>query len=787
MSLLPKPVMLIRAETIARRSGVSEDFLKARLNLMVKGSTAYIMHKHSDPLSKVIIVRLGNGEVSINKLDPLLKSNDDRIELRSAGSTRIILDNTSSGSVKIVNEEGSASLNRESVELLRCGGNVIAVSKLPSKGKHGVAVSPITGDLTLFDDYKLRKGKDINLLALSKGRQVTLYIWNPLTGEATQFQLGKCELGDASCGVNICVIRCGNKKYSITLDGIHEIPSELTPLIKCGDIEYYYDEENKLITRYDKGILEPLTDIKPVHVTCLSDNELAIGSSNGVFRLHGNLLIKLIDRPVIDLKGSNSVIVYPGREGIYYVYNVDRATTSIVSATVCDVMNNDLLWCLVGEGDLIVLNPKEIVKPEVTVLRDRVDSGGYAIIRITPWFEGCKFLINGPVKTVNTVISGETAVISLRPKVLGWQGDVGITVKSPIHWLSTNVRISSSKPLMRSAELSRCNYIVGGRIKGTEDNFEVGIKLVLNWTAPEDPKILIDVGVNEFRISKKAVSLIKSELAGGIREYNVYLRGRLRSENIVIPIVLKAVGACGEQYELGKVTVVPKNYVRDNPLVNAKLTIDRKKGITIIRSSLSNVRINVECRNKTYSGLGSVEVKDCRYPAFIREHVEENGFEWSRLSILRPALKPGKCNAAEFKVRLKERDINGIRVNELIVSLPEEARIKCGINEFNLTGAALKYSMKIKCEATHPSLIIVVYGYNNEGFRKVGPAGKSFLINLEGSVNDLMNDLRIYSLPILTNNVAVHIIRFEEVFKILLKEGVILAHNLLKHIINPPK
>ncbi len=747
-TLIPKPLRVLRWDDIAVKLKLENSLNPAASPVLLSSCSdkAYLCLSSDWPgvFSKCLVLKHSrSGDTDIDYLEAI--GNDGRLRT-PAGYVNI---EPSEGGLATLRLNGSdTSIRSSGTALIHFGGSVIIVSELYGVRGRAVFTSPLESKLIHYDgDFKVLQSAT-NALVLFKDRKERVrkvYMFDKFQGRFSVFNIPRCIYINGWCGRGLCVIECRECSYSVSLETAHPIPKGLKPLIRCGSAEYYLDVENSLLTLYRDGVLEPLVDEEPIDAVCAGEGIL-VNCSDGVRMLIGSTSMVISELPANDIGGSRSSILY-GINGNYTIATIGSWDRASFNAIKCVLLENDIAWCITRDG-LVALSATEFLEPSIRAIREKVDSRGYAVVSLHPWFEGCRYSVEGPVNVIASMASGNTLRLTLRPKRLGWCGHAYITLESPIFTLGQKVWLSSSEPTLSKLEITECAYAPEGRlVSDAECNFKAKLNVVVKWPDPRDPQVTVKASGQDLLKSVKVLNVRRLE--DDLRELSILLMGRHSelSKPLIISVILKA--GDEETYVIGKTSVQLVKYVLRNPFSESKPALLKESNQTTVKS-MEDASISVLCaNNRVFEGIGHVGIIECLEPAVVKEVIRKGCFEWTRESII--GCHPSIIieNNDSFSTSLTKHVEGGLICVEPVLKLPDTHNISCNVEDIDISGNARGgcASIRISCNASSPSYVLAKAG--NSVLIKLGWKERRFSFTVSAPLTELLlNGVDIYSVTL---------------------------------------
>ncbi len=639
---------------------------------------------------------------------------------------------------------------------------------------HAKMVSPTSGDFIEIKNVVTAYGTWTYLIAGSlRGDALTLII-DPLRGLFREYRITNCVPSDAVCSDSLCIVKCNNEEYyAVTFNDVHAIPAGLFPLASCGNSEYYFDFENNLLTKYLNGVLEPLVDVKPQCLVCYDDTDVVLTDSTGTYLLHGNTLFRLTELPAKEVASSKPVVVVRMKADNYLIINASKRVMGEVHARSCAPTADGPVACIVDEG-IAILNPFEFFNPKIKVLRDSVDFDGYAIVEIEPWSPGSSYDVKGPVTAVNVVTVGSKAVVALRPRRLGWSGNVVFSAKLPTYHVSSNLRIASKEPSLSKVSVVDCAFLRGGHIKGSSLNFKTTLEITITSPVPEEPSLELSCD----SLKEYYVKLLKRECTlSNSCKFLLEMLGYSRNES-KIPFEIVVKYDRGDTYKVGKSIIDLSNYVLENPLSSSKLLINHLDNQTTVIESAKGAKLLVSCSNGYFfEGSGNVTISDCLEPLLVTEELVDSNYVWHREYRIKCKSRYIVTDGPAFGITKTRGREGGIICRSSLIIVPRNPELRVRIDKLQVhsDGSA---EIFLRFETNAPSLISVRCGETlTQDFIE-----HQANILTKCSIHDALGGIDIIAIPIGTDRISQYEIEPKEVARLILRDAVEAARTLLDAI-----
>ncbi len=767
--MIPQPLNLIPWSTIFQESLTR----KTEYSLVSRHGHVYLMRNPTGDLSPEEVlyeVFLEGTELRVKEVSAY--SNPKRNEFRGVA-----------GSLVKFTKDGFSVLTRHN-EKLRCEKNTSRVFRIRDKvllactdKNHAKIVSPASGDLTEIKNIVTAKGTWTYLIAGNLRGDTLVLIIDPLRGLFREYQITNCVPSDAVCGDSLCIIECGNEEYyAVTFNNVHAIPAGLSPLASCRNSEYYFDMENNLLTRYLNSVLEPLVDIKPQCLTCYDDTDVVLTDSTGTYLLHGNTLFRLTEFPAREIASSKPVITVRAKAGKYLVINASRRVTGEVYAKSCAPTAEGPVMCTT-DGGIAILSPFEFFNPKIRVLRDSVDFDGYVIIEIEPWSPGSSYDVKGPVTAVNTVTTDSKAMVALRPRRLGWSGNVVFSVKLPIYHISSNLRITSKEPTLSEVSVIDCAFLKGGYLRRSNFNFKATLEVTITSPVPEEPSL--ELSCNSLK--EYHVKLLKKECTlSNSCKFILEILGYSKNE-CKIPFEITVRYGRGDAYRVGRSIIDLSNYALENPLSSSELLVNHLNRQTTVVESVKGAKLMVLCSNGyVFEGTGSVTISECLEPLLVTEELVDGDYLWRKEYRLRCSARYIVTGGSSFNVTKAEGREGGIICRSSLIIVPHNLELRVHIDKLQVhsNGSA---EILLGLETNVPSLVNVRCGETlTQGFVE----RKADLLT-ECSIHDALEGIDVIAIPAGSNKISQHEVRPQEIAQLILQNAVRVARALLDTTLRP--
>jgi len=575
--------------------------------------------------------------------------------------------------------------------------------------------NPINSKLVKVKNAVLGIFDSTACLIASNGEVHDIYIWDRFEGgiKAYTYEREGMKFNKLICGERLCVAYSKSEALAISFYSVYPIPTTLKPLISCGHNDYFIDERYGIVIKSKKGELDPIA-VTGTAIPCGAVGDTPVISTQaGVGVVNDKIL--LILRPGRYLQASayhDIIAVRHGGKVEFIVYEGNEEYSSIANVTKCVAGREGLAWCL-SNSDLVVLNPKEAIRAEIKVLNSEISAREYAVISLSPWFNGSSYEVSKSVNVVEAVENNERLILKLRPKRLGWSGSVRIVLRTPIITLSENFDLSSTRPKLGSIRIIDCKYSPDGILKnlaGSDKicNTYIKVKVKISNPTPESGLLKIrssdfsELSGNEFEIPVEPGDIVRSIILSTFSKH-----GRLElSFNLSFQ--------SGDQYYLGKLAIDLKKFMVPNPLKDVDVILTHVGNETILSLRDSNAVLRLTCYDgRTFEGIGSISVSECPLPAVLLLEAQDDFFTWKKYITLndlidKPRIFEGSLNSEEvLNVSHTPSRKGGFIFNNLKVhfQVGDNGLIKnVNFDFISLDKLAINYEVRL------PSLVIAVCG-----------------------------------------------------------------------------
>ncbi len=515
------------------------------------------------------------------------------------------------------------SSNEEVIRLTR--GNALVVISKKNKRKY-LVIDCLEGIGGYFDDALVSMSDRVTCLVTKKGKTCRINIWDNLTGSSKEYIISCKSIRNIICRDVLCVLNTDKDRWVISLNMIYRVPAELEPVTKCGEFDYLYDRKHCILVKCNGDILHPLTPLNSVpKASCLSKSVIIAGVNDGLYIIEGNLSREVHNGFIGDISASEGVAAFEVSKGMYKVITNGWDVDLSIKALSCTTLGPGYLLCLVKTLDskylLELLNPHTSYEPRIDVVRNSVSREGYAEVRITPWFETTTLTIDSRVKIVEEVSTGAIKTLLIRPKLLGFSGNIRIMVNDPLFTISSIVPITSSRPKLADVELIKCIYTEQGNVASESSNLYTRLRIKVEHSVPEEG--IIKCKCLNLRNYLVNIKKLNSDV------YEIMIVGKATSDSVVIEF---SVSYGEDTYRLGKYVINLLNNRVKNPLVNNLFNIEIYDNKYLkIKPLLRGAKLEVICRNgKRYlaDNAGTV-LSDCDSPILVKGIYEDDeGIKW---------------------------------------------------------------------------------------------------------------------------------------------------------------
>ena len=760
--MIPQPLNLIPWSTISK-----EPFGKVEYSLVYRQGHVYLVRNPAGDISPEEVfyeVFLEGTELRIRKVSAC--SNPRENEFRGVVGSLVEL--TEDGFFVITRHNEKLRCERSASRVLRVHDKVLLVC---ASKDHAKIYLPTGGDLTEIKNVITVRGTWTSLIAGDLRGDTLALIIDPLRGISREYRITNCVPSSAVCSDSLCIIKCSNEEhYAVTFNNVHAIPAGLSPLTSCGNSEYYFDIENNLLTRYLNGVLEPLVDVKPRCLVCYDDTDAVLTDDTGIYLLHGNTLFKLTETPSKEVASRKPIVVARAKEGKYLVINASKRVMGEAYAKSCAPTAEGPVICIVDEG-IAILSPFEFFNPKIKVLRDSVDFDGYAIVEIEPWSPGSSYDVKGSVTVVNAVTAGSKAIVALRPRRLGWSGNVIFSAKLPIYHMSSNIHVVSKEPTLSEVSVIDCAFLKGGHIRGTNFNFKATLEVTITSPVPEEPSL--ELSCNSLK--EYHVEYLKKEctLSNSCR-FILEILGYSESES-KIPFEVTVRYGRGDSYRVGKSIIDLSKYALENPLSSSDLLVNHLSNQATVVKSVKGAKLLVSCSNGyVFEGVGNVTVSECLEPLLVTEELVNDDYVWHKEYRLRCNTRYMVTGGPTFNiVKAKGRE-GGIICRSSLIKVPRNPELHVHINKLQVRNDGYA-EVLLRLETNAPSLISVRCGETlTQGFVE----HEANLLT-RCSIRDVLEGIDVIAIHVGTDKISQHEVGPKEVAQLVLGNAVRVARALL--------
>ena len=637
------------------------------------------------------------------------------------------------------------------------------------KGKKFFIFSPSTGKV--FEGSKALYSRHGSFAAavVCSGRCV-LMLYDRLWGKETVLQIPDRGWGKLVCGKGLCVLEGEEEVLAANMTNIYEIVPGLTPLASCGGRDYFLDRRNMFVVKTSRKSVDPLVPATPVSYDCIQETSLCISDGEKISLIEGASLLTIWDgrdhAPETLSCGSSFASVALEKDGSWILIDSTTKDYGVVKAEECLTDSEGYTYCLTSSG-LIVVSASELHIPEIRVIKDKVSWRGYASIKISPWWLGSKVTVSPEVTIVEKVLEKDSVTLFLRPRHLGWRGDVFLKVSTPIYSFTGSFALASEIPSLERYLINACRHGEGGVSSDGRSDTEIDITLKLRVTTPETPDILI---------SSPSLTYVKLEGVRRVRgrvEYRNLLRLSLRSKSLEELEVLAKYGP-RETYRLGLITIAKEKCIRVREPESTLHIFAPEPGAVLAESTYQGSRLTIVCRERIFSGLAKVAASPCIPPALVVEEKERQGFRWVKEILVRhpPSIEMGGLSGTD----IPDAHLDPTTYRILLRSPSYVKQPSISITGFEASSEG-KVRVRVVISKEHPSITYVGCGNvltRSEGVEAV----------LECDLLDLINGIYWFMVPYskLAELPEVNILGGDSVLREALIYGALKAHTLLNHL-----
>ena len=529
-------------------------------------------------------------------------------------------------------------------------------------GKVFYVTNPVAQSVDRCSDVALYRDSEGPLAAiLVRGRGgCSIIMWDRFEGVVKTYSMDCRSPLNLTCSRNVCVASVRDRSYVVTFNHIYELPLKLSPLISCGKYDYLYDERNKLVVRSDTASLDPVMLSNHVDgIGCLEDGSLMVCSGGSIGIVRGNVWSP-ISFEARRASASSNVVMY--EQGSVTRVNVVGEEGSLIATTGCVVDGNGFVWCVKG-GELMVLDPHVTYEPLIKVLKASVSHEGYAEVEVRPWHGSVRIGVEGKATIVNITPKGDSAVVALKPRRLGWSGGVRVTAEGPTFKLARVVDITSSPPSVGRLEVSRCLYAPTATLADGESNTSIEIRALITNPSPEEAELeVVADGI-------KVVNGVTLPVPSGTNWVLIGVKGRALRDIVRLGFRVRY---GRDSYNVGESLINLGRHLIPDPLkdIRRKVSFINGDGSTIVRvSDVSGVALSVTCSNGVHvEGVNELVVKDCALPAVLAIEYVKEGFKWVRRLIIEQPPLIKVLSGTGFSVDASLKGVNGFLVNSVSIT-----------------------------------------------------------------------------------------------------------------------
>ncbi len=504
------------------------------------------------------------------------------------------------------------------------GGTLVVISKR-NKRKY-LVIDCFEGNVGYFDEVLASISDRVTCLVARKGKTCKVSLWDNLTGSSKEYVISCKSVRSVVCRDVLCVLSTNRDHWVVSFNMIYRVPAELEPVTKCGEFDYLYDRKHGILVKCNGDILHPLTPLNSVpRASCLSKSVIVAGVNDGLYIIEGNLSKEVHSGFIGDVSASEGVATFEVSKGMYRVVTNGWDADLSIKALSCTTLGPGYLLCLVKTLDsrylLELLNPHTSYEPRIEVVRNSVDKEGYAEIRIIPWFETTTLTIDSRVKIVEEISTGAIKTLLIRPKLLGFSGNIRVMVNDPLFTVSSIVPITSSRPKLANVELIKCIYTEQGNVANESSNLYAKLRIKVEHSVPEEG--IIKCKCQNLRNYVVNIKRLDHDV------YETIITGEATSDSIVVEF---SVSYGEDTYRLGRYVINLLNNRVKNPLVSNLFNIEIHDNEYLkIKPLLKGAELEVICRNgKRYlANDEGVMLSDCNLPILVRGVYEDNeGIKW---------------------------------------------------------------------------------------------------------------------------------------------------------------
>ena len=567
---------------------------------------------------------------------------------------------------------------------------------------------------------------------LSTKDSLSITVWDRYEGISNEFKVSCNEIDGLSCNKNLCVVFCGRVSWVVSLNDIYPLPVKLLPLIRCGDEDYLYDPKHKLVVRSVHGELTPLALIRyPLDVDCLSNAKLIITLGDELSIIEGNLRKTLIRGSIKDVSAKGTMAIF--NSGMHYrVINDDELEDIVIRSDQCILAREGIALCIIGNESLGLLDINNSVEPEVEVLSNTISSNSYVKVRIRPWFTTSELIIDDRLVLIESNAHGDNLEVSLRPKVLGWSNDVRLYVKDPLFTIAKVFPISSSAPKLINANVVKAAYISDGGIVTPNTDFAALLNIELSNEVPENA--ILKTSIEGLGVSNMDNVIINK----GRTNVKLMIVGNVINEDVVKINLNVFYSLLKDEYNVGSITLRPKDYVIRNPLKESIKVLKRSNHEIAINVELDRSSMYVVCSNgyefKSHGNNVDINLSKCKPPILVTITHSDPLFSMYLTEIIEYEPFIQVLEDSEFTVR-SSRDYITLYMPKLNDELFEDIDVVSG-------GSNIKLRLNMK-KLDIPIILVWVCG-NEASYKYVPPKAEKVL--LECNSLRLLEGLHLYAL-----------------------------------------
>jgi len=566
---------------------------------------------------------------------------------------------------------------------------------------------------------------------LSTKDSLVISVWDRFEGVGNEFKVSCSDVTDLICSKNLCVVSCGRTSWVVSLSDVYPLPIKLWPLIRCGDEDYLYDPKHKLIVKSNHGELTPLTIMKyPSDVDCLDNSKLLVSLGDELSIVEGNLRKILIRGYVGDLSAKGIMAIF-NLGSSYRVINDDELTDIVIKSNQCVLVREGVAICTVGNDMLGLLDVSKPVKPEIDILSSTISSNSYVKVRVKPWFTTSELIIDDRLVLVESNVCSDSLEILLRPKILGWSGDIRLYVKDPLFTITKTFSISSSTPKLINVDVAKAVYIDEGGIVTPYADFVALLNIMLSNEVPENA--ILKATVEGLRVS----SINDITIGKGYTNAELMVVGNVINKDVVKINLSVQYNFLKDKYYIGSVTLRPKEYITRNPLRESIRVLRKQDKELEISVGLNESSINIICSNgyelKSGNNRVIIDLSKCKLPILITATYNDL-FNIYLTKIIEDEQPIQVREGDEFAIENIDGNIT-LYVPKLSYELFKDLDIVSG-------GTNVKLKLKMK-ELNVPAVLIWVCG-DDASYKYIPPKSREVL--LECSSSNFLKGLQLYIL-----------------------------------------